>query len=232
MQCPTYGPTWTVLGQTKMYIAPDSEEGARLVLRGRQLAPNDPVTCFVAGTLYAEQGQSEAAFEHLQRAVELDGQLFTEAASLCIRTLDRPDLAVKLASDNPVYLLRAEQILRDSGGDPELLSDLSDRVLDLLEQDCQDAADSRAWKFAWLAQRYRSEGRTAEAIEMYRKALADRYANVSWRFSLAQLLAEKGMTTEAIRELEITLRLQPQYGPGQRLLRDLLLRENLDRHVP
>jgi tetratricopeptide (TPR) repeat protein len=223
MQCPTHGPTWTVLGQMKRYIVPGSEDGARLILRGRQLAPNDPITCLVAGMLYTEQGNADVAFEHIERAVRLDGGLFAEAASLCIKTLDRPDLAFKLASDNALWLIRAEQILKESGGHPDVLSNMSNRILALLEQEC-DETDARAWKSAWLAQRYRSEGRIDDAIEKYRDALTIAYSNVSWRFSLAQLLAEKGRTSEAVYELDILLRLQPQYGPGQRLREGLLLK--------
>ena len=129
-----------------------------------------------------------------------------------------------------LYFRRVEQLLRESGAYPDLLDTLSDQIVVLLEQECQQS-DAPAWKFVWLAQRYRRDGRIDEAIQMYRRALAVEYSNVSWRFSLAQLLAERGLIPEAIRDLEIILRLQPQYGRAQRLLQELL-RKSPGRDAP
>jgi tetratricopeptide (TPR) repeat protein len=163
-----------------------------------------------------------------KRAVALDGRLFLEAASLLVKVYERADLACALAGDNTSQLIHLEQILRETGGDTELLEAVSGRIAKLLEQECQEA-DAPAWEFAWLGQRYRREGRADEAIEMYRKTLAIEYNNVSCRFSLAQLLVERGLIPEALRELAIILRLQPQYAPGQSLLEELSRRKDSSR---
>ena len=225
LACPTYGPSWTVLGQMERFIDPESEEGARHIFRGRQLAPYDPVTCLVTGMLSADRGDAEAAFEHWKRAVELDRQLFDEVAALFISVLNRPDLACELASGDTARLIRVEQILARSKGDAALLSDLSERILGLLEQECNEP-DAPAWKFAVLAQRHRRDGRIDAAVHMYRKALALEYSQVSWRYSLAQLLTDQGLVSEAARELQVCLRLRPEFRQAQRLLQELLVQRD------
>lgn len=228
--CLVYGPSWSVMGQLERFICDRPGEGARYIRRGRHLAPCSATACFVAGSLAAEQGDADAAYAEWERAVALDGRLFSEAVSLLIAACERPDLACALAGDDTSWLRRVESLLRETNAHPDLVDTLSDQIVELLEQECKEA-DAASWKFAWLAQRYRSDGRIDEAIEMYRKALAVAYGNISSRFSLTQLLVEKGLIPEAIRELEIILRLQPQYGPGQRLLQELL-RKGSGRDAP
>ncbi len=219
--CLVYGPSWSVMGQLERSICNRPEEGARYIRRGRHLAPCNATACFVAGSLAAEQGDADAGYAEWKRAVALDGRFFREAASLLVAVFERPGLAIDLAGDNTAWLHRVEQLLRETNAQGDLLDALSNRIVELLEQECRQS-DAAAWKFAWLAQRYSRDGRIDEAIEMYRRALPAEYNNVSWRFSLAQLLVEKGLIPEAIRELEIILRLQPEYAPAQRLLQELL----------
>jgi tetratricopeptide (TPR) repeat protein len=223
-QCPTYGPMWTILGQMERDILSHTEEGSRHILRGRRLAPNDSITCLVTGILYAEQGSDQAAVEHLKRAVVLDEALFVEAMTICVHTLDRPDMAVELASDDVSRLLRVEQVLADAKSYPDLLPVLSNRIVCLVERECIRPG-APAWYFAWLGQRYRTDARNDEAVQMYRKALALEYSQVSWRFLLAQLLSEQGLVSEATRELKIILDLRPQHDAARQLLARLALQE-------
>jgi tetratricopeptide (TPR) repeat protein len=145
-------------------------------------------------------------------------------ASLLGGVYGRTDLASTLAGDDTSRLVRLEQMLRESGADAQLLETVSGRMAKLLEQECRQTG-APAWEYAWLGQRYRREGRTDEAIAMYRKTLDLEYSNVSCRFVLAQLLVEKGLIPEARRELAIILNLQPQYEPGQDLLKELSHRQ-------
>ena len=223
--CLTFGPSWCVLGQLERSVLGRVEEGTMHVKRGRRLAPCDPTVCFVAAALYAEQGQIEAAFGEWQRAVQLDGRLFGEAASLLIRQLGRPDLAYKLAEDYPNRLLALENTFAAMGDSPELLTRVRDRLTELFEADCQ-RNDAPAWEFAWLARRYQEQGGEDQAIRMYRRAVALEYEQTQWRLALAQLLVNRGRTSEAVRELNTILRLRPQLDEARNLLEGIAAQEN------
>jgi len=229
--CPTFGPSWCVLGQLERSVLGRIGEGTMHVRRGRQLAPCDPTVCFVAGTLYAERGQAEAAFVEWQRAVQLDERLFGEAASLLIQRLDRPDLSYKLAADVPGRLIALERILDAMGDASGQLTRVRDRLAELLEADCR-RNDAPAWEFAWLAQRYRQQGGVDQAIRMYRRATALEYERVEWRLSLAELLIKRGRTPEAVRELNTILRLRPQSDEARSLLEGIATQENAGLNTP
>jgi len=47
------------------------------------------------------------------------------------------------------------------------------------------------------------------------------YGQVSWRFTLARLLAETEQIGEAIHEARICLRLRPQFKAAEKLIADL-----------
>jgi len=112
LMCPTYGPSWCVLGQLERFVLQRDEEGARHVRRGRQLAPCDPTACLVAGMLHAEEGDPVAAFQDWKRAIELDERLFDEA-SHSLLLLGRPDLACELAQDKVRWLVVLERALKE-----------------------------------------------------------------------------------------------------------------------
>jgi tetratricopeptide (TPR) repeat protein len=217
--CPTYGATHCVSGQLERFIL-GRPEGEELIRKGFQLAPSDPTACFVAGLLDAEQGQAEAAFAKLSRAVELKAGLFSEAISVCINHLDRPDLAVTLASENTGRLNYVAKVLFEIERHEELAEKARAQVVELLRKRCSQP-DAPASAFASMASIYRRQGDNTAAIEHYRRALALDYAQVDWRFALATLLADTNATGEAIHEARICLRLRPQFRAAERLIEKL-----------
>lgn len=225
--CVMWGPSWTVLGQIERFVSPGDEGGARHIVRGRQLAPCDPTVCFVMGMLCAEQGDLHAAFREWQRAVELDGQLFGDVCTLLVTQCHRADLADALAGQDLNRLLRLESILKGSNENTELLETTAGRIVSLLEQKCREPG-AAAREFAQMAERYGRLGRNDDAVRMYRSALGLDYAQVSWRYSLAELLGKQGLGSEAVHELEICLHLRPQFPAAQRLLERLLVQVNVD----
>lgn len=221
--CPTFGPSWCVLGQLEKMVLARAEEGARHIKRGRTLAPCDPTVCFVSGLLCAEGGDAEAAFSEWQRAAQLDERLFREAALMFIGALRRPELSCRLATDNPTRLVELEKILGDRPDHPELLSEVRADVVRLLERDCQRTG-TPAWEFAQLAQEYRQDGRRDEAIRMYRQALALNYSDMDWRLALAELLAEAGALEEAAHEANIVMQFRPEHAAARSLAESLSVR--------
>jgi tetratricopeptide (TPR) repeat protein len=86
----------------------------------RRLAPCDPIICLSAGVLAAEAGEPEVACKQLRRAVELEGDIFKEAAVICVDLLRRPDIAVAMAGDNIHRLSQLAYILAESEGQKPL----------------------------------------------------------------------------------------------------------------
>lgn len=217
VSCPTFGATWCVLGQLERSVLGRSERGARYIREGVRLAPCDATARFVAGGLALEEGDTDVAFDHLARVVALDGRMFRDVASLLTEQLDRPDLALQIAGEEIGRLNIMAGLLEVSGQSTESADEVRRKVVTLLEQRCSEP-DPPAWALARLAGIHARDGRSAEAIERYRQALALDYSRVNWRFNLARLLAETGAVAEGIREAETCLRFRPEHAAAKRLI--------------
>jgi tetratricopeptide (TPR) repeat protein len=223
--CPVYGPMWCVLGQLERFVLEQRDLGAEHIRIGRRLAPCDPTACFIAGLLHADEGDAEAALGHWERAVGLSSPYYADACSVLVSELERPDLALDLADENARHLIHLESVLVETEAAPDLINEVKSRIVALLEQECQQEG-AAPWKLAWIAQWLRHEGKIEEAIAMYRKALASDYGQVWWRYSLAELYAERGRSSDAVRELRVCLRLRPQYTAAAQFLERLLAQMN------
>lgn len=215
--CPTFGATWVVLGQLERSVLGLDEEGARHIRKGAELAPCDATTRLVAGMLEADEQNIDTALSHLEKAVELDKQVFDDVAQILIEQLDRPDLAIQLAREDIGQLGRLATMLEASEGQSEFAEQARQQAMTLLEQRCQ-APDAPAYALGQLAAIYQSEGRDSDAIEYYRLALIQDYGRTDWRFRRASLLAKVGLVPQAVRELEICLSLQPEFEAARALL--------------
>jgi len=214
--CPTFGATWSVLGQLERFVL-DRDEGEEHIRTGYTLAPCDPTACLLAGCLDAEAGQVEQAFAKLRRAVKLDRYCFSEVAGLLVEDLQRPDLALEIVGEDPDFAERLAFMLDD---DAEFGKDVDRRLLDQLEQKCRQDDTPACW-YAMLARVQRKHQNAERAIECYRRALAMDYGQVQWRLSLAYLLSEEGRVVEAIHEAEVCLRLSPGLREAERLIERL-----------
>jgi len=215
--CPVYGAVYCIVGQLEKYILQDSS-GSERIRQGYRLAPCDPTACFVAGKLDAEEGSIDGSFEKMSRAVKLNPLLFKETADYYI--VSHPDLAVALAEENIGRLSYVANSLVKHKVDSELAEQVRGQVVDLLKAKCEEP-DVKAWTLASLANVYRSQGNIDKAIEYYRRALTLDYGQISWRLTLARLLADQQRIDEAIHEAKICLRLQPEYEPAKRLIAEL-----------
>lgn len=221
--CPTFGATWCVLGQLERTILGHNEQGARHIRMGRRLAPCDATTCLVSGMLNAEDGDLEAAFEDWRRAVQLDGDLYREVASMCLRLPQRPERVLELVGENTGRLLWLAGALEGAQVSSGLVQEVNRKVSELLRRKCQEA-QAPADACASLAAICRREGNIDEAIRLYRRALASNFGRYEWHYRLASLLAGKGLAEEAIQEANICLRFGPSYEPARKLLADLSVR--------
>ena len=219
--CPTYGPTYTTVGQIEKFILGD-DSGAGRIRQGFRLAPCDPVACFVAGCLDVSEGKIDDCIEKFDRAAQLDSSLFEDVANIYVNHLSRPHLAISSAGDDIGRLGYVVRVLEDVQYH-DLAEQTLKKIIDLLEVKCSQP-DAPASAFASLANIYRKQENNKAAIEYYRRALALNYGQVHWRLDLARLLAEIERIPEAIYEAKICLRLQPQLKEAEKLIADLSVR--------
>jgi len=216
--CPTYGPSYSLVGQIKKFILKD-DSGGEGIRKGYRLAPCDPIACFVAGYLDVSEGKTEDSIEKFDRAVQLDGSLFRDVSYIYINHLSRPHLAVLSAGDDIGRLSYVVNVLEDMQYH-DLAEQTREKIKDLLETKCSQP-DAPASALVSLANIYRKEQDNEAAIEYYRHALVLDYGQVYWRLDMARLLAEMERIPEAIHEARICLRLRPQLKAAEKLIADL-----------
>ena len=218
--CPTYGPSYSIVGQIEKFILGD-DRGVKKIREGFRLAPCDAIACFVAGRLDVLEGKVDHSVEKFERAVRLDRRLFKDVVDIYIHYLSRPDLAVSMAGDDIAWLNYVVGVLEDMQY-VDLAKLARNRMKDLLEAQCA-RGDASARIYLYLGNIYRKQQKDEAAIEYYRQALAMDYGRVHWRLEFARLLAKKERIPEAMHEARICLRLRPQLKAAQRLLADLSL---------
>ena len=224
--CPTYGPSYCVLGQLEAFVLGDAN-GLNHINTGYSLAPCDAATCYISGTVDAQSGLHDQAFEKLQRAVQLNGSYFNGAAQICLEQLNDPNKVLTLAGDNIGWLNRSVNLLTAyDANDNGLVQTALDRVKTSLEARSQ-SPEASGGVFASLARIYQKEGDVDRAIEYYSRALVKQYSHVSWRFTRARLLADQGKLDEAIKEGKICLRLDSTFEAARRLVQELSVQVTL-----
>lgn len=216
--CPTYGPTYSVVGQIEKFILHD-DCGAERIRKGFRLAPCDPTACFVAGWLDVLEGKTEDCIKKFERAVQLDCDLFTAVATIYINHLSRPELAISIAGDDVSRLNYVANVLEDMQYN-DLAEQTREKIKHLLEVKCS-RPDALAPALASLANIYRKQGNNEAAIGYYRRALALDYGRVEWRLDLARALAQIQRIPEAMREARTCLQIRPQLEAAEKLIADL-----------
>lgn len=215
--CPTYGPTYSFVGQIEKYIL-NHETGANRIKKGYLLAPCDPIACFIAGYLDISEGRYEECFAKFDKAVQLDGGLFKDVVSIYVDYLSRPDKAMSLAGDD-AGRLHYVTLVFEEGQYEDLAKQCREKIKNSLEEMCS-RSDASAPVLASLASIYKEQKNTEAAIEYYRRALELDYSQVRWRIELAKLLAETKRMPEAMHEARICLRLRPNSKEAQTLVAD------------
>ncbi|MCP4450702.1 MAG: hypothetical protein GY809_04525 [Planctomycetes bacterium] len=218
--CPTYGPSYCVMGQLKAFVLGDAN-GLDHIETGYSLAPCDAATCYISGTVDAQQGLHGQAFEKLQRAVQLNGSYFVGAAQICVEQLNDPNKVLELAGDNIGWLNRSVDILAAYDANGSSLTERALTKVKTLLEERSKSTEAPAGVFASLARIYHKDGDLDRAIEYYNKASRKDYGQVHWHYALARLLAEQGLLDEAMREAKICLRLNSSFTAATRLIKQL-----------
>jgi tetratricopeptide (TPR) repeat protein len=226
--CPTYGPPYALEGQLRLFVLNDPR-GADLIRTGVRLASFDAPTCLVAGELAAREGNVEEAQRLLNRAVALQPAYFSEVIGIYLHGLSRPDLARALAGDE---YWRLDILAGASAEIPELAqfseSVRREAVASLRRR--ASSSDATPAELVELARIEMADQRPDEAREYYRQALSQEYGQVEWRIELARALMAAGKFSEALREVEICLRLRPQHPTAEPLRAELS--EKIEKQDP
>jgi tetratricopeptide (TPR) repeat protein len=215
---PTYGPSYSLVGQIEKFVF-YKDVGAEKIRKGFQLAPCDPIACFVAGRLDVLEGKPEKSIPKFEKAVKIDGGLFKNVVNIYINHLSRPYLAISAAGDNIGRLRYVARVLEDMQYN-DLAEQARQKAKELLEIKCSQS-DASAGNFVSLAGVYRNQHANEKAIEYYRRALELDYGQVHWRYALAKLLVETNRIPEALHEARICVRLRPQFKVAERLVAKL-----------
>ena len=218
--CPTYGPSYSVMGQLQAFVLGDAN-GLDHIETGYRLAPCDAAVCYISGTVDAQHGLHDQAFEKFQRAVQLNGSYFRGAARICAEQLNDPNKVLTLAGDNIGWLNHSVNLLTAYDvNDNSLAQRALAKVKTSLEERSQ-SPEASAGVFASLARISQNENDPNQAIAYYNQALVKDYSQVYWRYALARLLAEKGQLDDAIHEAKICLRLNGSFTAARRLIEQL-----------
>lgn len=218
--CPTFGPSYSVLGELQLKVLGDPN-GANHIRTGYRLAPCDATACFAAASLDIEEGQIQQAAEKLFRAVELDASRLDEAVQTCLDSLNDPNMALDLAGDNVWRLSRVANLLADwNPNDASMYHKALRRVREELES-LSRQPDVTSEVLASLARICTQDNEIDLAIAYYRKALVLDYSQTNWRYQLARLLARQNKIAEAMHEARICLRLDKTFTAAQRLIEEL-----------
>ncbi len=216
--CPTYGPVYTLSGQIEKFVLND-ESGSDKIKKGYLLAPCNPIACFVAGYLDICEGQYDDCFAKLNRAVQLKASFYRDVVRIYVEDLSRPYKAISLAGNNVDRLKHLVNVFNDAQYN-DLAQQCRIKVKELLEQKCRSAT-ANASDNASLAGIYKQLNENEYAIEHYRRALALDYSQIAWRIELARLLAQTGNIAEAMSQVRICLRINPNSKEAENLLADL-----------
>ncbi len=228
--CPTYGPPYGLEGQLRLNVLKE-DAGAQLIRHGARLAPYDPPTCLIAGELAAREGRKEEATTLLRRTVEMAPGFFNEVAVLALKELDDPEFARELAGDNYRWLERLAVIAEASEKHAGLAPDLHAAAEEALRRKAK-TADVTPSELALLASIDAKRGDHDQAIANYKRALNLQYSHVNWRVALAQVLIAAGDDVQAMKEVRIVLRLQPNHPAARALVQELSLRVDEERGLP
>jgi tetratricopeptide (TPR) repeat protein len=213
--CPTYGPPYSLEGQLRLFVLKD-ERGAGLIRKGVRLAAYDPPTCLVAGELAAHDGDLNEAKRLLTRAVELQPEYFREVIGIFLQELKRLDLARTLAGNDYGRLMQLAQACADDPAHARMTNEIRSAAIDVLRWRAAQP-NAAPWELAELAGIDFREQSLDSAIRLYRRAVNLDYGNIAWRLELARALDAAQQYQDAFDEVQVCLRLRPQYPPAQEL---------------
>jgi tetratricopeptide (TPR) repeat protein len=221
--CPTFGAPCSLAGRLEYFVL-GRPQGERDIRSGYRLDHNDLDSCLAVAKLDAAQKHWAASTDEARRALELDRSDSLDTVLAIYVRYDRPDLAYELTKDDASGLDRLANLLHDDPKHQDLAIRTRKEATALLLEAAK-SADASPEVLASVAQFYDAQGKDAEAINYYERALAKNYGQAEWRLRLAELLVKSGNLAGAEKEIRAVLRLRPDLPAAKALLDQLTARK-------
>lgn len=209
--CPTYGPLYTLLGQIEWFVL-GRPIGAEHIRTAAVLSPHDSVACFAAGELDAREGRWEDAARNFAHVLTYGRGRTAEILRLYLVDLHRPDMALRLAVDDPHWQLALSASLTSG-----MAAAARHQAVRALEKGWA-RRELRPFEVAMLAALYAEDGNDGGAVLFYQRALMLDQSQVPWRFELASALTRLRRFNEAEIEASACLRVKPDFMAARQLL--------------
>lgn len=225
--CPTFGPPVSLAGQIEAFVL-EEPAGAEHIRLGYKLAPTDAAACFAAGRLAVRDADWPLSLSAFGRAIKIDPRRTASIVSIYKDLSDRADLAIELVRDQPEQLLQiATELQRQPDPDtdnppakPELARQARDLATAALAKRSADGKAS-AHDLALLADLLEEKQDHDGAILALRQALSKDMTQHEWRLRIARILHRTGRHADALKEVEIVLRQQPDDADAGKLAEEL-----------
>ncbi len=207
--CPSFGPTYCMLGQLQRIQNPvNPQAGVLNINTAARLAPSSPAVMLASGKLAIEQNNINGSLQPFMRYLKLGGSI-SNITNIYIDQLQRPNLAVLAAADNPYLLMRVADALGRRKQYRLHAEATRNKAVNILREICS-TTEASAIDLAYLAYGYYMNNNYDSAVTYFRKALDRDYARTQWRLDLARALVKTGKIKDALAETQICLRLKPK----------------------
>jgi tetratricopeptide (TPR) repeat protein len=220
--CPTYGVPLSITGQINRDKLNRSDLGGRQIRLSYRLAPYNTSITLLAGTDALARNLPADAAAALRHYAALGGSVH-DYADDCILA-GHPEIAHDIVKTDRASLLYLAGRLTAGGPKFASLADQCRREAAALLATEAAGPNVPAATLVDLGEAAAREGRTGDAIDLYRRALLLDYGNVPWRTRLARLLADAGRPAEAAREARVVLQLRPGSADAQAMAHEYLAR--------
>lgn len=193
---PAFAEAWSDLGEQRKLLADDNSAVAALE-RSVRLDPSDAVAQYRLGSAYLRQGKPAQALAPLEAAARLnpDDQSALNGLIIALRDSGRKDEAAA-AKQRLTEVLHKRDIA-------------SQNALAALKVNNEGAA-------------FEKEGRMAEAVDCYRRAVALNANHAGMRVNLGVALLRSGLWREGLEQLHAAQGLDPQNSQIATALKDAI----------
>lgn len=193
-----------------------SIDGMHLV-RARRLAPGDPVLLFRGGLLDLNAGREKTAYESWRKCSGLTDRYEDRILALASERLGVAELVEAVLPDSPQLLVRlARQRYASEEKAQHLLVERAEQLINQVD------LPEEEWHYL-RGSLYALKNQLPLAVQSYGRALALRPKQVRWRYELAMILRQQGLSEDAHEQAKWCVRQDPSSTEFRRLLQEINL---------
>jgi tetratricopeptide (TPR) repeat protein len=215
--CPTFGPLYILQGKV-LWERLDKAAGVRLLQRGHDLKPIDPLVHFYFAEIAAAEGNWEEAVRWSASCFRQDRGYMQMLADLLVTRHRQPSLAIDVFEQDLHALYDLARMIPPA--EEALQRRIRAALIVQLTRETERYPDEGKG-YVHLADQLQADGQKEAAVEALGKAIKIEYANIEWRMRRARLLADLGRPQEAISDVELVLGMKPQMDEAKTLLDSL-----------